>query len=127
MAWKKAPQWLVEAFAELPLDDPLVERRKMFGYPCAFANDNMFIGLHEDRLVLRLPEEDRERFLETYDSEIFQPFPGRLMREYVIVPHDLIQRREELAPWIERSMLYAASLPPKKKKKRTKKAKRPAG
>ena len=116
MAWKKAPDWLEQAFAELPLADPMIEKRKMFGYPCAFANDNMFIGLHEDRLVLRLPEDERERFLEDYETEIFSPFPGRKMREYVVVPADLLDRREEFDPWVEISMTYAASVEKKKKK-----------
>ena len=117
MDWKKSPEWLVEAFDEIvPDDDRRVERRKMFGYPCAFASDNMFIGLHQDHLVMRLPEGDRKRFLQEYETEIFQPFPGRIMREYVVVPHDLIRQPEALKPWIRRSLEYAASLKPKAKK-----------
>ncbi|HYU34302.1 MAG TPA: TfoX/Sxy family protein [Thermoanaerobaculia bacterium] len=116
MAWRKSPEWLVEAFGEIvPEEDPRVERRKMFGYPCAFANDNMFIGLHQENMLIRLPEGDRERFLEQYDSEIFQPFPGRVMREYVVVPHDLVRDPKALEPWIRRSLEYAASIPSKKK------------
>ena len=128
MAWRKSPEWLVEAFAELvPDDDPRVERRKMFGYPCAFAADNMFIGLHQENMLMRLPEGDRERFLEQYQTEIFQPFPGRLMKEYVVIPHELVRRPEELEPWIRRSLAYAASVPPKKKRGGARKAaKRPA-
>ena len=128
MAWRKSPEWLVEAFAELVPDDPRVERRKMFGYPCAFARDNMFMGLHQESLLLRLPDGDRERFLAEYDSEIFQPFPGRVMREYVVVPHELVRKAAALRPWIKRSLEYAASLPVKKKRAAGGKprAKRPA-
>jgi TfoX/Sxy family transcriptional regulator of competence genes len=123
MDWKKPPEWLVEAFSELvPDDDPRVERRTMFGYPCAFASDNMFIGLHQDNMVLRLPEGDRERFLEEYKSETFQPFPGRIMREYAVVPHDLIRHPEALEPWIRRSLEFAAAVKPKAKKARARKA-----
>jgi TfoX/Sxy family transcriptional regulator of competence genes len=117
MAWRKSPEWLVEAFGEiLPEEDPRVERRKMFGYPCAFASDNMFIGLHQESLLLRLPEGDRERFLEQYQTEIFQPFPGRVMREYVVVPHDLVRDPAALAPWVHRSLDYASAIPPKSKR-----------
>jgi TfoX/Sxy family transcriptional regulator of competence genes len=125
MAWKKAPDWLVEAFGPLVPEGPVVERRKMFGYPCAFAAGNMFIGLHEDHLILRLPDGERERFQESYRAEIFQPFPGRLMREYVVVPHSLVRDPEALEPWVARSAAYAASLPPKGAK--GKGAKRKAG
>jgi TfoX/Sxy family transcriptional regulator of competence genes len=118
MAWRKSPEWLVEAFGEIvPDDDPRVERRKMFGYPCAFASDNMFIGLHQENMLMRLPEGDRERFLEQYRTEIFQPFPGRVMKEYVVVPHALVRDPEALEPWIRRSLAYAASVKPKAKKK----------
>ena len=123
MAWRKSPEWLVEAFGEIvPDDDPRVERRKMFGYPCAFASDNMFIGLHQENMLMRLPEGDRERFLEKYKTEIFQPFPGRVMKEYVVVPHELVRKPAELEPWIRRSLAYAASVPAKKKSGRKKAA-----
>ena len=118
MAWKKSPEWLSEAFSDVvPDDDPRVERRKMFGYPCAFASDNMFIGLHQENMLMRLPDGDRERFLEQYKTEIFQPFPGRIMKEYVVVPHALVRDPEALEPWIRRSLEYAASVKPKAKKK----------
>jgi TfoX/Sxy family transcriptional regulator of competence genes len=118
MSWRKSPEWLIEAFRQLvPDDDPRVEPRQMFGYPCAFACDNMFIGLHQDSMLMRLPEGDRERFLEEYKTGIFQPFPGRVMREYVVVPHDLVRHPEKLEPWICRSLEYAASVKPKAKKK----------
>jgi TfoX/Sxy family transcriptional regulator of competence genes len=120
MAWKKSPDWLVDAFPGLLPDDPRVEPRKMFGYPCAFANGNMFIGLHQDNLILRLPEGERERFLGEHRTHVFAPFPGRPMREYVVVPHALIRKPAALAPWIARSLAYAASIPPKAR--RTKRA-----
>jgi len=111
MAWKKAPDWLVESFDGLvPDDDPRVDRRKMFGYPCAFAKDNMFMGLHEDRLVLRLPDDAREEFRERYGAKIFEPFEGRVMREYSVVPRELIEDPAELVPWIRRSVDYASSV-----------------
>jgi TfoX/Sxy family transcriptional regulator of competence genes len=120
MVWKKSPDWLIEAFPGLLPDDPRVEPRKMFGYPCAFANGNMFIGLHQDNLILRLPEGERERFLAEHRTHIFAPFPDRPMREYAVVPHALIKKPGALAPWIARSLDYAASIPPKDK--RTKRA-----
>ena len=123
MAWRKSPPWLVESFGELVPSDRRVEPRKMFGYPCAFACGNMFIGLHQESMLMRLADEDRERFLAAEKTKIFEPFPGRVMREYVVVPHEMIQRRgRELARWIDRSLEYACSLPSKGAKKGAKKA-----
>lgn len=120
MTWRRSPEWLVETFGDLLPEDPRIERRKMFGYPCAFASNQMFIGLHQENLVLRLGEEDRNRFLSEEDSTIFAPMPNRPMREYVVVPHDLIQKRpKQLAQWIEKSLGYVVSLPPKATKKKT--------
>lgn len=117
MAWKRSPDWLVDAFDGLvPQDDSRVERRKMFGYPCAFANGNMFMGLHEDRLVLRLPEEAREELRSRHGATPFEPFEGRSMREYSVVPRELIENPAELAEWIQRSADYAASVVKRSKK-----------
>ena len=42
---------------------------------------------------------------------------GTTMREYVVVPRALLDRRDELRRWIAASADYAASLPPKPKRK----------
>lgn len=38
---------------------PEARRRQMFGYPTCVVNGNLFMGLHQDRLFLRLGETDR--------------------------------------------------------------------
>ena len=126
MAWKKSPEWLVDTFAGLVPDHPRVERRKMFGYPCAFAQGNMFMGLHEDRLVLRLGDADRDRFREETGAGRFAPMEGREMKQYSVVPEALVRgRRDELDPWIECSLRYVLDeVPPKAAKKVAKVAKK---
>lgn len=44
------------------------------------------------------------------------------MREYAVVPHDLIRHPKELEPWIRRSLELAAAMKLKTKKGRAKKA-----
>ena len=39
--WKKSPPELVATFDAAIAGKPGVERRQMFGYPCAFLNGNM--------------------------------------------------------------------------------------
>ncbi len=56
MAWEKPSETLIEHFGRWLPDDSNVERRKMFGCPCAFVNGNMFAGVHEQNLIVRLSE-----------------------------------------------------------------------
>jgi len=60
-AWKKVPAELARRFEAALPEAEGVERRQMFGCPCAFVNGNMFAGLHEDRLILRIPDEATSR------------------------------------------------------------------
>jgi TfoX/Sxy family transcriptional regulator of competence genes len=81
------------------------------------ANGNMFAGLYQDSLILRLPEEERARFLKLKGAQRFEPMPGRPMREYIVVPEGMLKSPKQLNTWLGRSFEYARSLPPKAKKK----------
>jgi TfoX/Sxy family transcriptional regulator of competence genes len=117
--WRKSPPELVQRFDILLASLPGAERRKLFGYPCAFTNGQMFTGLHQEAMILRLPDEERNDFLTQEGGDLFEPFPGRPMREYVIVPEAMLDETETLRSWLERSYQYASSLPPKERKKRS--------
>jgi TfoX/Sxy family transcriptional regulator of competence genes len=110
MEWQKAPAAMVDLFALVAPGAP-AERRTMFGYPCAFVHGNMFLGLFEDRMMLRLGESDRVAFLGLAGARTFEPMPGRPMREYVEVPGALLADRAALARWIAKSLAYASALP----------------
>jgi TfoX/Sxy family transcriptional regulator of competence genes len=114
--WKPAPAEAVTAFESATSGLAGVEPRKMFGYSCIFVKGNMFVGLHEAGMVLRLPEEQRAEFLRLKGAGQFEPMPGRVMREYVVVPKLLFNAPEKLRAWVERSLDYASSLPAKAKK-----------
>ncbi len=86
------------------------------GYSCVFAKGNMFAGLHEAGMVLRLPDEHRVKFLRLKGAEQFEPMPGRVMREYGVVPKVLLKAPEQLREWVEKSLFYVLSLPAKAKK-----------
>ncbi len=74
------------------------------------------MGLHQEHLFLRLSEEDRKAFLKLDQGSQFEPMPGRIMREYVVVPSWMTKNVEELEKWISKSLTYVLSLPPKPKK-----------
>ena len=109
--WKPASaEWIV-AFTAASAG--LGEPRKMFGYPAAFANGNMFAALHEAGLILRLPEMERDAFLRQEGAKRFEPLPGRVMREYVVAPDVLANEPGALRRWLRTAFVYAGSLPPK--------------
>ena len=55
-----------------------------------FINSNLFIGAHQDDLFLRLAPVDREEVHANYDTiKPFEPVPGRMMKEYVVIPLDI--------------------------------------
>ena len=57
MEWKKAPAELVDFIME-KMKDRNCDYKKMFGYPAYFLNGNMFVGVHGDKLFLRLSDAD---------------------------------------------------------------------
>lgn len=120
MAWKKAPEELIRFLAER-LREVECQSRTMFGYPVYFINDNMFIGAHQDELFLRLAAKDREEAQAKY-TEIrpFEPVPGRVMREYVILPRSVYTDHAIFTDLFTKSIRYVSALPPKAKRRRKK-------
>ncbi len=116
--WQKAPRELIDFFAEAMKYLPEAEPRKMFGYPCAFANGQMFTGLFEDTMFLRLSDTDREAFRTLEGARPFEPVAGRPMREYTVIPAAMLHDLPTLDAWLARSFNYAKSLPTKEKKKK---------
>lgn len=119
MAWAKTPDSLKAAFETLLPADPRVERRKMFGLPCAFVNGNMFAGVHESSLILRLGEADRDAARREIGARDFAPM-GRLMRAYVAVSEPTGEDLDVMRLWLARALAFAADLPAKAKKPRKK-------
>jgi TfoX/Sxy family transcriptional regulator of competence genes len=116
MEWEKSPESLVRTFHDALPEDPRIERRKMFGYPCSFVDGRLVAGLHRDSLFVRLPEADREELLARPNAMVFAPMESRPMREYVIVPAEVVGNQRELRDWLEKAVAYGFELPPKEKK-----------
>ena len=120
MAWEKPSPELVRK-----LDDAVataahasgvpVELKPMFGCPAYFTNGNMFAGVHQSSLMLRLPEEGRAEVM-AQGGGPFEPLPGRAMKEYVVLPEAVLADAAVTAAWVRRGAEFAASLPPKAKK-----------
>src|SRR5215472_9884199 len=109
MQWRKSPQQLIDTF-EAVVPAPPAALRKMFGYPAAFVNGNMFMGLFQEHMILRLAEADRSELLKLKDARIFEPMPGRRMHEYVVVPPALLASHDALRPWVARALQHGEGL-----------------
>jgi TfoX/Sxy family transcriptional regulator of competence genes len=113
MAWRKSPPALVALFeATVPAAHD-VDRRKMFGYPAAFANGYLFAGLHQESFILKLDEADRAKLHKDFGVAPFEPMPGRKMGEFVSLTDAIVADAPTRARWVKRAHTYAMSLPPK--------------
>jgi TfoX/Sxy family transcriptional regulator of competence genes len=95
----------------------VVELKPMFGCPAYFVNGNMFAGVHQDNVMLRLPEDDRAEVARLGGGP-FEPMPGRPMREYVVLPRTVLDDPAATAAWVLRGAIHTAALPPKERKPR---------
>jgi TfoX/Sxy family transcriptional regulator of competence genes len=120
MKLRKSPPSLVELFQSVLPGAP-VESRQMFGFPAAFVNGNMFMGLFQESFLLRLAEPERTALLRMQGAAIFEPMPGRPMKEYVVLPELVLSSRTALRSWVQKALRYGSSLPPKVKKAPAKK------
>jgi TfoX/Sxy family transcriptional regulator of competence genes len=118
MKWRPSPPDLLKTFDEVAPPAPVV-RRKMFGYPAAFVNGNMFLGLFQEQMILRLPEQSREQLIGE-GGVLFEPMPGRPMREYVVVPPQILGNSTGLSGWVAKALAYGRGLPPKAAKEKKK-------
>ena len=117
MEWKK-PSPELTAYLVATMKPFGAETNKMFGSTCFFAGGNMFTGVHEDHIFLRLAEEGRHEVISSFKGAAsYEPIKGRPMKEYVIRPHLLYEEIKTFKEWIGLSMEYAKAIPPKPKKK----------
>jgi TfoX/Sxy family transcriptional regulator of competence genes len=72
----------------------------------------MALGLHGTGWFMRL-DPDSTQELMAAGGEPFTPMPGRPMTGYTTLPESIVSKPKALAGWIERSLRYVATMPPK--------------
>ena len=113
MASTTPPQGLADLF-ELSLPEGAgLERRKMFGCPCAFVNGNMFAGAYRDVTFVRLPPSLRAELEADYAARPFEPRPGFQMRAYTELPDDIVEDEARYAEVLRAAYVFTSALPPK--------------
>ena len=113
MAWKKAPPELIKRFDAAFPKTSGVQRRLMFGFPAGFVNGNLFSGIFEDRIMVRLSG-DAVKSLK--GGVPFEPMPGRAMTGYTELPATVVASPASLRTWLDRTAAATATMPPKAKK-----------
>src|SRR4051812_13874689 len=103
---RPAPGELVALFERIVDTLPEAKVRKMFGYPAGFVNGNMFTGLFDDYMILRLSPDDLKQFFKLEGVRQFAPMQGRPMREYAVVPPALLKSDGDLFEWLGKAYDY---------------------
>ena len=109
----------------MPYDETLAQRvreflgpqanlaeRKMFGGLAFMLNGNMCCCIDKENLVVRTGPAQYEAALERPHARIFD-FTGRPMRGFVYVDGAGLDGESTLREWVELSVEFADSLPPK--------------
>ena len=84
-----------------------VSVRRMFGGAGLYCEGKMFALVADDVAYLKVDDSNREDF-ERAGSEAFQPFEEKKMTMgYYEIPVDVLEDREELGGWAQRSLEVA--------------------
>lgn len=115
---KRPPQDKLDLYDRLIDTHPDIERKGV-SMPYTSLNGHMYTYLSKTgSLGIRLPKEERERFLEKYNTTLYESH-GAIMKEYVTVPDELLRNTEELKQYLDISYEYVKTLKPKPSKKKS--------
>lgn len=122
MATKKktsVPAEKLELYERL-VDAAGIDAKSNFGSAYTAVNGNMYSMISKHGVVgIRLPEDERETFIDEYGTEMFRADPAwPPSRNMVAVPDELLQDTEALAPYLKHSYEYTQTLKPKPTKKK---------
>ena len=102
-------QAIIEILPDTELKGNTMPYTSLHGHMFSFIDAKGNVGL-------RLNEPDRSEFMEQFQS-IPMVQHGRTMKEYVVIPQELLQNTALLSPYFEKSIHYIKSLKPKNTKK----------
>lgn len=112
----QGPPEKLEQYEALVASNPDVDR-KGATMPYTSLNGHMFSFLDKTgSMALRLPADLRTEFLDEYGTGIAEQY-GRQMKEYVVVPDELLADTGELSRWFTASYEWVGTLEPKPTKR----------
>jgi DNA transformation protein len=90
-----------------------VSVRRMFGGAGVYREGIMFAVIADDVAYLKVDDSNRDDFLRA-GSAPFEPYPDKIkttIRTYFEIPADVLEDRDELARWAQRSWTIARKKP----------------
>jgi hypothetical protein len=112
MATYQGPADHLERYERLVASVPEIERRGAT-MPYTSRNGHMFSFLDPAGVMaLRLPPDARQEFIGLYETAAAVQH-GHTMPEYVVVPDALLDRTDDLRPWLIRSHDWIGTQKPK--------------
>jgi len=105
---------LAERLRELLSDSLVITEKKMFGGLAFLVNGHMTITVSgKGGILVRVNPSDYEAFSveKGVDDAVMK---GKKMRGWLRVSNDCLKTKRQLKKWLDRSIAYTKTLPPKK-------------
>jgi hypothetical protein len=93
-------------------DMPQLEAKKMFGGVGYLVSGNMAVGVHKDKLIVRVGHEGFEEKMSMPHTVPFD-ITGKAMKGWLMVVQQGVESEDDLKYWIDQGVDFAQSLPPK--------------
>src|SRR5688572_18307471 len=77
-----------------------VEEKKMFAGLCFMVNDKMCVGVHGDKIMVRLDPAVYDTVIEKEGCAPMN-FTGRVMKGFVFVSEDVLKTKKQLDYWVQ--------------------------
>ena len=92
-----------------------IQEKRMFGGLCFMVNDKMYVGVEQERLMVRL---DPLKYDEAMEREGARPmdFTGKVMKGFVFVDIDALNTKKKLEYWVKLALEYNKIAKASKKK-----------
>ena len=103
---------LAARLRDLLAGNDAVNEKKMFGGVAFLVNGNMSVGVYREWLIARLSAETAGEALQRPGAKVMD-ITGRPMKGWLMVAPDGVADAESLRAWVDESVAFAASLPPK--------------
>jgi TfoX/Sxy family transcriptional regulator of competence genes len=105
---------LANRIRELIARDPDVTERRMFGGLAFLVAGNMSVtASRQGGLMVRVDPEETDALLAKPHTGPFE-MRGRPLDGWLRIDAEGVRTKRQLAPWVQRGVAYARSLPPKR-------------
>jgi TfoX/Sxy family transcriptional regulator of competence genes len=104
---------LAQRVRDLLAGEDGVTEKAMFGGLAFLLRGNMAVGISSSaELMVRVGPEGTDDALSRPHTRLFD-MTGRPMKGWILVAPEGVQTEDELAPWVERGVRFARTLPAK--------------